>query len=213
MKNMRRKLLSLLLVMAMVCSMVPSALAAVEQTITGATLTMSPSALSFNVGEAAKSLTVTNVTWPEIDKYDYEITGYSFTPANNNVVTVSQTAASSNTATVTPVATSTTSTTISVFATGTRKTKNDPTAQAEAVATPPATVNVSINAVTTPTISISDISVTKDSYTTTTAKLTNVTGTGYTVKWSVPNTSTVKLAATSSVASTGASEADRKSVV
>lgn len=163
MKNMRRKLLSLLLVMAMVCSMVPSALAAGEQTITGATLTMSPSALSFNVGEAAKSLTVTNVTWPETEKYDYEITGYSFTPANNNVVTVSQTAANSNTATVKPVA--------------------------------------------TPTISISDISVTKDSYTTTTAKLTNVTGTGYTVKWSVPNTSTVKLAATSSVASTGASEA------
>lgn len=208
MKNMRRKLLSLLLVMAMVCSLVPSALAAGEQTITGATLTMSPSALSFNVGETAKSLTVTNVTWPETNKYDYKITGYSFTPANNNVVTVSQTAASSNTATVTPVATSTTSTTISVFATGTRKEKNNQNAQAEAVATPATTVNVSINAVTTPTISISDVSVTKDSYTTTTAKLTNVAGTGYTVKWSVPNTSTVKLAATSSVASTGgASEA------
>ena len=159
-----------------------------------------------NFNNESKSLTVTNVTWPETDKYDYEITGYSFTPANNNVVTVSQTAASSNTATVTPVATSTTSTTISVFATGTRKDKNDQNAQAVVVATPATTVNVSINAVTTPTISISDVSVTKDSYTTTTAKLTNVTGTGYTVKWSVPNTSTVKLAATSSVASTGTSE-------
>ena len=64
MKNMRRKLLSLLLVMAMVCSMVPSALASPAQV----TLTATPKEIEIN---GTSSLSVTGFTATQGKTYTY----------------------------------------------------------------------------------------------------------------------------------------------
>ena len=181
---MRRKLLSLLLVMAMVCSLVPSALAAGDTVVSKTQMKFSPASLTFANSDAQGQSLSATVTWPADDGFTYTTTGYHFESADSTKATVSQaevSSSSSGSITVTPKAAGTTS--ISVYATGTRK-GSDPDSKAETVKSETASASVTVSAPTS-TLSLNVGSITTSgSGTALTATVTNAPAGSY-VRWTV----------------------------
>lgn len=133
MKNMRRKLLSLLLVMAMVCSMVPSALASPAQV----TLTATPKEIEIN---GTSSLSVTGFTATQGKTYTY-----SWGQTGNGSVTFDKESTNNATNTVTGKTAGTVNITVNISEDG---------GSSNPVATASASITVKAAPTTNPTVVI-----------------------------------------------------------
>lgn len=178
MKNMRRKLLSLLLVMAMVCSMVPSALAAgADTTPTSLNITASGTGVTNNVVKPSGSVRLTasapqNTTLPNDTKYTWECKDGLTVPTGlqtNSYIdfTIPQNAAANTKYTVTCKATSATNTTLNAIGSITLTVENTTPAPTLALSPKPITTAGTGKALT--------------------ATITNAPSDSY-VKWSVSGT-------------------------
>lgn len=167
MKNMRRKLLSLLLVMAMVCSMVPSALAAGDSK-----LAVSASPASIKVGETS-TLSVTGQGSGKNYSFEWSTSGDAVTlpTTNNTSSSIKVTGVKAGTATV------------QVKITDNNASSKDTTDTSN---TTTCTATVTVAAADKPTITLSPTSanISTNGYTQVTATLSNlVADKSYYVQW------------------------------